>query len=173
MESLLNRTFPSFQAAQAACDTVARTNGYALSVAAKKPNAAEPSYVYLRCSKGRKYVDRGNEAIANRRKSSTQMTACPFRLILKLDRLQISWAVSCPRDSHNHPFIEEMAHAKYKGEVISTHLHEIIQLYNNGLRPVSITAHLRARSQEDPALAGVTAKQINNALARHRRDQLA
>ena len=104
------------------------------------------------------------------------MTQCPFRLVLRLDRLQTTWSVSRPSagaGTHNHPFIEPMAQVKYKGEVISRYLPEIVELYNNGLRPVFITAQLRARSLEDPDLAGITTKQIHNALARHRRDELA
>ena len=152
MESLLNRTFPTFQAAQTACDELARTDGYALVVAVKQPNAANPTSIYLRCSKGRKYVNCSNEAIVKRRRTSTQMTQCPFRLVLRLDRLQTTWSVSRPSagaGTHNHPFIEPMAQVKYKGEVISRYLPEIVELYNNGLRPVFITAQLRTRSLED------------------------
>ncbi|EQL03640.1 hypothetical protein OCS_00644 [Ophiocordyceps sinensis CO18] len=174
MESLLKRTFPTFQEAQAACNELARTDGYALAVASKKPNAASPSYIYLRCSKGRKYVDCGNEAIAKRRKTSTQMTRCPFGLVLKLNRLRTAWSVSrASTNAHNHPFIEPMAHAKYKGEVIAKYSSEIIQLHNSGLRPVLITEQLRARSHEDPDLAAITAKQVHNAIARHRQQELA
>ena len=116
-------------------------------------------------------MDYGNEAIAKRRKTSTQMTQCPFRFVLKLDS---TWSVTCPaRDFHNHPFIEPMAHAKYKGEVISRYAPDIIRAYNNGLRPVLIAAQLRERSHEDPDLVSVTPKQIYNILARHRQEELA
>lgn len=177
MESLFNQTFPSFQEAQAACDTIARAQGFALAVAAKKPSAASPAYIYLRCSKGRKYINYSNEAIAKRRKTSTQMTQCSYRLILKLDHLRGLWSVSTPLGAaiadHNHPFIEPMAHAKYKREVITKYSPEIIQLYNNGLRPVHIAAQLRSRSGEDPELAGISVKQVHNALAQHRQEELA
>ena len=130
MESLFSRTYPSLSAAQADCDAIAKAQGFALTVGKKKPNAANPTYVHLRCSKGRKYVDYGNEAIAKRRKTSTQMTECPYRLILKLDQLEGVWLVSCSSEGHNHPFIEVMAQAKYKAEVVSQYLPEIIRLYN-------------------------------------------
>ncbi|KAM4062957.1 hypothetical protein HRG_010479 [Hirsutella rhossiliensis] len=173
MESLFGRNFPSLEAAREACDAIAREQGFALSVAAKKPNAASPTYVHLRCSKGRKYVDYGNEAIAKRRKTSTQMTECPYRLALKLDQGRGSWLVSCPSGpAHNHPFIDAMAQAKYRAEVVSKYRCEIVEMNNNGMRPAVIAAQLRGRSHQDPGLAGITATQIHNALARHRRDEL-
>ncbi|EQK98975.1 hypothetical protein G6O67_008730 [Ophiocordyceps sinensis] len=177
MESLYNTKFTSYQAAQAACDAIARTQGFALAIRTKKPNAADPSYIHFRCSKGGRFVGISDEVIANsnakRRKTNTQMTECPYRLIMKLDRGIGTWSVSsAPAGSaHNHPFVAPMDHAKYRGEAISRYLDEIVQMYNSGTRPVHIAEQLRGRSHQDPDLEGITATQIHNALARHRRDE--
>lgn len=176
MESLRSRSFASWEEAQEACDALARAQGFALVVATKKPSAAAPSYVYLRCSKGRKYVDRGGQQAADRRRrSSSQMTQCPFRLVVKLHELRRAWSVSFPAGhAHNHPFVEPMAHAKYKREAIAKYASEIVGLHKDGLRPGLITAQLRSRSlQEDPNVQAITPKQVRNMLAKHRQEELA
>lgn len=174
MESLLNLTFSSLVEAQAACDNAARSQGFALAIATKKPNATEPSYVCLRCSKGRKYTSRGNEAIAKRRKTSTQMTECPFRLILKLNKIQQAWSITQSSTlSHNHLFTEPMAHTKYSRELLLRYQSQIISKYNSNIRPGVILTQLRGDKDQDPNLQGVTAQQIYNIIAEHRRKELA
>ncbi|KJZ67948.1 hypothetical protein HIM_12662 [Hirsutella minnesotensis 3608] len=64
-----------------------------------------------------------------------------------------------------------MAHAKYRAEVIQKHKDDIVELFNNGIRPVDIVRQIRSRAPEDSEAIAVS--QIHNALARHRRDELA
>ncbi|PHH91219.1 hypothetical protein CDD83_1269 [Cordyceps sp. RAO-2017] len=168
MESLLSCRFASFEAARDSCDAVARAQGFALAVRTKKPNAAEATWVLLRCSKGRVYHDQGDESAheSRRRKTSTQMTGCGYRVIIKRDP-DGHWVVTVSGTPHNHEFAAATAHNKYRAEVIDKYRDEIIQLYQEGVRPVLIASQLRRRVKEDPDVVGITHQQIRNAIARH------
>ena len=175
MESLLNTTYPSFQAAKEAADAVAKTEGYALTIrTTKKDKTGQPTLVAVRCSKGGKFKVRTNEAATHvsrrRAKSATQITGCEFRLVLKPKAG--GWVVSCPHDRHNHRLADDpMVFPKYRTVVIQKYLDDIIRKFNNNTRPTDIAGELR--DCEDPDLAGVTAKDISNALAKHRLNELA
>ena len=181
MESLFQETFTSLNAAQHACDQVARNEGFALAIRNKKPNALKPRYVLLRCSQGRKppttheddesYNKNRDE---KRRRTTTQMKDCPFRVTLKFDQVSSCWTVSCTPESssHNHEFAPPMAHRKYRIEVVAKYKNEIVTRYNNGTRPMFIAAQLREQAEKDPDLSSITNKQVHNALSIHRSNEL-
>ncbi|KAF4587740.1 Transcription factor, FAR1-related protein [Ophiocordyceps camponoti-floridani] len=179
MESIFTSKFPSYEAAIQACDDVARRQGFALAIHSKRPNARAPTSVYLRCSKGRKFVSHPDGSVdeSKRRRTKTQMTQCPYRLSIKktFRGMGRNWVVSGAAEAHNHDFFPANEHRKYRNEVLAKHLGDIIKAYEAGLRPVLIAAQLHSRAEEDGEveLASISIKDINNALARHRQQQLA
>ncbi|XP_044714739.1 MULE transposase domain-containing protein [Hirsutella rhossiliensis] len=50
---------------------------------------------------------------------------------------------------------------------------DIIRKFNNNTRPTDIAGELRDLVHDDPRLAGITAQDVSNALARHRQEELA
>ncbi|KAF4592394.1 Transcription factor, FAR1-related protein [Ophiocordyceps camponoti-floridani] len=176
MHTLSRRTFDSWEAAKIACDAIAKEAGYALAIHLKKPNKDKPTYVFLRCSKGRAYV--ANASVADtpadkRRKTDTQMTRCPFRVALLFDKDRRLWTVRPAGGDHNHTMTASaMTHRKYRAETMRKHEEAIVRLYNDGVKPGNIVSRLR-NDVSDPDLAGIDAKIIHNTLARHRTKELA
>ena len=148
MESLFDRRFPSLEAAHDVCDQVARSKGFAFVIRTKKPNAKEPRYIHLRCSQGGKKVDTtyDNDGFYDsdrdwkRRRTKTKMTDCPFRVIVKKDKVLSTWIVSYNPESnfYNHEFVAPMALTKYRVKVMDKYDNTIVSIYNNGIRPVLI-----------------------------------
>ena len=137
--------------------------------------------MHLRCSLGKKaattHDDKGFYDASHdkkRRRTKTQMKDCPFRVALKLDEHSAYWTVSCTPESssHNHEFAVPMAHQKYRAEMVAKHSSRIVQMYNNGTRPVFIATQLREMAKDDRDLASISNVQVYNALSRHRRHEL-
>ena len=168
MESLFNRRFPSLEAAHDACDQVARSKGFALIIRTKKPNAKEPRYIHLRYSQGGKKVDTTHDndefydsnRDRKRRRTKTKITDCPFRVIIKKDKVSSTWMVFYSPESnfHNHEFVTPMALTKYYVKVVDKYDNTIISIYNDGIRPVFIITQLRGMAREDLNLASITRK---------------
>lgn len=138
---LEDRQFPSFEAARDAIDEVAKQVGFSLVIKDKKPNAANPRRVTLRCAKGRPRTSQANEAIheSKRRKTSTQMTACPFQLAVRLG-LKGTWkleVVETPKE-HNHDLLPPEAFSRYRAQAIKERKEKIISMWNNSIRPFQI-----------------------------------
>ncbi|KJZ69803.1 hypothetical protein HIM_10802 [Hirsutella minnesotensis 3608] len=184
MEAVYALQFESHQDAIAACHAAARAEGFALAVRTKKPSAANPRWILLRCSKGRHWQDQGDEGAhesKRRRKTSTQKTNCEFRIIVRKATSSASksthpggWVVapSSLGEAHNHEFTPAITHSRYRAEVIQRHHGHITHLYNCGLRPFLIASHLRGLSHEDPDLAGITGQHVRNAIASYRLQEL-
>ncbi|XP_044718760.1 MULE transposase domain-containing protein [Hirsutella rhossiliensis] len=165
MEAVYALQFESHEDAIAACHAAARAEGFALAVRTKKPSAANPQWILLRCSKGRHWQDQGDEGAhesKRRRKTSTQKTNCEFRVIVR----------KANGEAHNHEFTPAITHSRYRAEVIQRHHEHITHLYNCGLRPFLIASHLRGLSHEDPDLAGITGQHVRNAIASYRLQEL-
>ncbi|KAM4061452.1 MULE transposase [Hirsutella rhossiliensis] len=184
MEAVYALQFESHEDAIAACHAAARAEGFALAVRTKKPSAANPQWILLRCSKGRHWQDQGDEGAhesKRRRKTSTQKTNCEFRVIVRKANGSASksthpggWVVapSSLGEAHNHEFTPAITHSRYRAEVIQRHHEHITHLYNCGLRPFLIASHLRGLSHEDPDLAGITGQHVRNAIASYRLQEL-
>ena len=140
--------------------------------------------MHLRCSQGGKkattttandddgFYDKDRDK--KRRQTKAKMTDCPFRVTVELDELSKCWKVFCTPESnfHNHEFTAPMAHQKYRAEMVEKYSKTIVEMYNNGIRPVFITAHLREKAEEDPDLTSISNMQVHNALIHHRRKEL-
>ncbi|KAM4066061.1 AMP-binding enzyme [Hirsutella rhossiliensis] len=151
MESLTKTLFPTFQAAMEAADTVVEAEGYALHIrTSKRDNAGQRKSALVRCIKAGPYENRKDKAahISRRRlNTATQKTDCEFRLSLKENA--------------------------YRALVIQKYRDDIIRKFNNNTRPTDIAGELRDLVHDDPRLAGITAQDVSNALARHRQEELA
>ncbi|KAM4066060.1 MULE transposase [Hirsutella rhossiliensis] len=66
-----------------------------------------------------------------------------------------------------------MVFPKYRALVIQKYRDDIIRKFNNNTRPTDIAGELRDLVHDDPRLAGITAQDVSNALARHRQEELA
>ncbi|KAM4067792.1 MULE transposase [Hirsutella rhossiliensis] len=176
MESLTKTLFPTFQAAMEAADTVVEAEGYALHIrTSKRDNAGQRKSALVRCIKAGPYENRKDKAahISRRRlNTATQKTDCEFRLSLKEKRGY--WTISYLHDVHNHRLVDDpMVFPKYRALVIQKYRDDIIRKFNNNTRPTDIAGELRDLVHDDPRLAGITAQDVSNALARHRQEELA
>ena len=124
--------------------------------------------MHLRCSQGGKKVDttHNNDGFYDsdrdrkRRRTKIKMTDCPFRVIVKKDEVLSTWIVSCSPESnfHNHEFVAPMALTKYRAEVVDKYDNTIVNMYNDGIRPVLIITQFRGMAGEDLNLANITRK---------------
>ena len=98
-EALQGQNFSSFEVARKAIDEAGKAEGFSLVIRTKRPNAANPTSVSLCCSKGRKWASQANEAIhtSKRRKTSSQMEGCDFRVITRLYDKQ-HWRIELPNE---------------------------------------------------------------------------
>ncbi|KAH7114835.1 hypothetical protein EDB81DRAFT_626985, partial [Dactylonectria macrodidyma] len=174
MESLCKTTYSSFREADEAVHAAARATGQSLAVDKKKPNAANPRKVIYRCSKGRKFNSqaRSSTHTSRRRKTSTQMTGCPFRLAA-VRRDDSPWVVrpveGVNTDQHNHESLDPATYPKYRKYGIMKRRAGIINAWNAGTRPHQILAQLRA--DPDSNVNIVTRHDLNNLLRQHRREE--
>ncbi|KAF4447838.1 hypothetical protein F53441_8676 [Fusarium austroafricanum] len=142
----------------------------------KKSNADDPRKVIYRCSKGRKFNSqaRSSTHASRRRKTSTQMTGCPFRLAA-VRRDDGPWVVrpveGVNRDQHNHESLDPAAYSKYRKYGIMKLRADIINAWNTGTRPHQILPQLRADPNSD--VNNITRHDLNNLLRQRRREELA
>lgn len=183
MKSLFGCKFPSLAAAEAEVHSAAKAAGYSLVVQTKKPNAAAPYRVVFRCCKGRKFASQSSPGthVTKKRKTSTQMTDCPFRLAIRLQRGGgttgggDSWVVECVNrfngSAHNHPPAEAAAFSRYRKEAIMKLKDDIITRWNTGTPPIRILSELQ--THPNPDVQATTRHDLRNLLNRHREEQLA
>ncbi|KAM4055525.1 hypothetical protein HRG_008591 [Hirsutella rhossiliensis] len=179
MSTVFSTTYESEAEATRACKTVGWEIGFGLRRRNAKPSARAPTYVLLVCTKYGPYVDNHDPGVhesKSRPNTSSQCTDCKFALGLKKQPgAGGGWTVqpTAKCEPHNHPFTPAITHSGFRAEVISQRRKHIIHLYNCGLRPYLIAAHLRGLVHEDPSLGGIQGAHIANALAAHRREELA
>ena len=104
--------------------------------------------MHLRCSQGGKKVDTTHDNNGfydshrdrKRRRTKTKITDYPFRVIIKKDEVLSTWMVSCSPESnfYNHEFVIPMALIKYRVKVMDKYDKIIVNMYNDGIRPVLI-----------------------------------
>ena len=158
----------------------ANKNGYDLVISRQNPNSRNPSYISLRCSKGRTYkADKRcvNTEESKRRQGSTQMCGCPA-LIAARKRQDGLWVVeACPgskqspvdHSKHNHEAVESPSvFPAVRQQLLQAQKAEILRLWNSGIRPTKILTSLRADSQ----LLGIRRSDILNLIAKHRSEEL-
>lgn len=139
MESLFGPLFESVEEAKAAIDAVAMPLGFSLVKQRVRPNSIE-----FRCSKGRKYSSKANLTIpaARRRTTSSQMTSCPYRVVITREMASSCWKIRRTRNDsaneHNHEMLPPGAHSLYRNKAILMRKEAIISYYNAGARPTQI-----------------------------------
>ncbi|PHH74556.1 hypothetical protein CDD82_4888 [Ophiocordyceps australis] len=193
MDAILNRRFETLDEALAALENVAREQGFATAIRTKRPSAANPTYVLLRCSKGSKWIDQGDPNIPEskrRRNTISQMTACPFKILIKRkdvprDSGNIFWSISVTHHQHNHEMIPAIGHTKYRVQIVNKYKHVIISLYNSGNKPSQIMRKLHAYAEgtlvttlpgalppQDPDVMAISRSDISNVIMRYRNEML-
>ncbi|EHK20668.1 uncharacterized protein TRIVIDRAFT_223638 [Trichoderma virens Gv29-8] len=170
MDELFGRQFQSVDEARAVIDALAQPLGYNFVKHRVRPNSIE-----FRCSKGRTYKSQRSDDIpaARRRETSSQMTGCPYRLVVGRQHALSPWVIRRSRsdsaNEHNHPMFPSAAHSRYRGMAIEKRMENIMSLYNSGLKPIQILAQLQ--SENNPDLEGLTRHDIYNAIRKHRQQE--
>ncbi|KAH7132866.1 hypothetical protein EDB81DRAFT_591817, partial [Dactylonectria macrodidyma] len=145
----------------------------------KKPNSTNPRRAVYRCCKGRKYASQSAAGVhvTKKRKTSTQMTDCPYKIAARLVTRPGSavWVVEGVNgdkaSEHNHPFSAPAAFSRYRKEAIMKLKDSIISRWNTGTQPMRILSELQTHS--DPDVQATTRHDLRNLLNRHRCEQLA
>jgi hypothetical protein len=144
--------YASFDEAEKAMKAQAHALGFDLAVKERFPRGAKGeaiTRVNYRCAKGRPGSTQIKEATheTKRRKTSTQMTDCPFKVNLK--REGDSWrlypvqaAVGAPL-AHNHEFVNATAFSSYRQRNLDSIKATIIADWRAGTRPSQILANFR------------------------------
>ncbi|KAL6884749.1 hypothetical protein GGI43DRAFT_432490 [Trichoderma evansii] len=139
MESLFGRQFESVDEARVVIDEVALPLGLSLIKHRVQPNSIE-----FRCSKGRKFSSQANASIsaARRCNTSSQMTGCPYRLVISRQNALSSWIIRRTRNDnaneYNHEFLLPGAHSVNWNNAVLKRKEEIVNLYNAGVKPIQI-----------------------------------
>lgn len=116
MESLYGLEFETVNEARTAVNAVALPLGFNLVIHRPMTNSKE-----FRCSKGRTFKSQGNASLpaSRRRKTSSQMTGCPFRLVIARLTPVSPWKIRCSQNDkankHNHELLLPTAHSKNTG----------------------------------------------------------
>lgn len=180
MKHLIKCEFPSFAAAEAELHSAAKAEGFSLAVMTKKPNAAAPRRAVFRCCKGRKYASQSAEGVhvTKKRKTSTQMTECPFKIALKLLRGSGGrevWVVEGVRNDnsfeYNHTFSPPEVFSRYHREALMKLTNTINTCWNTGTQPMRILSELQTNA--DPIVQATTRYDLRNLLNKYRAEQLA
>lgn len=144
------------------------TNGYRLNKNGKKNGKLR-----VQCAKATKYVTKAdpNTHESKRRKTSSQLTNCPFKF--KIKPLQADdegqWQVELfegPSATHNHGWIEPVSFAATRTQSLRSLGAEVVELANSGVRPAQILAKIHAKD------LGVIRKDVHNLIQRHRQGEL-
>ncbi|KAH0524043.1 hypothetical protein TsFJ059_008963 [Trichoderma semiorbis] len=172
MEELFGRQFQSPEEARAAIDAVAQPLGYNFVKHRVRPNSIE-----FRCSKGRTYKAQrdANVPAAKRRETSSQMTGCPYRLVVGRQHVLAPWIIRRTRGEksteHNHPMFPSSAHSRYRNKALEKKMDKVMSYYELGLRPIQILGQLQTEHEDDPELQGLTRHDIYNAIRKHRQQE--
>ena len=83
-----------------------------------------------------------------------------FRVIVKKDKVLSTWMVFYSPESnfYNYEFVVPMAFIKYRVEVMNKYNNTIVNMYNDGIRPVLIVTQFRRMAREDLNLVSITRK---------------
>jgi hypothetical protein len=171
MESLYNVLFATIEEARAAIDAVTLPQGCSLVKNRTRPNLLE-----LRCCKGRKFRSQHNENLpaSKRRETSSQMTGCPYRLVIYRHSFISSWRIRRSRNDtaneHNHEILPPTALARFRNIVIEKRKAQIMSLYKLGLKPIQILKHLQ-EIDNDPGIQALTRHDIYNMVRKHNQQQ--
>ncbi|KAM0262997.1 hypothetical protein ACHAQJ_001375 [Trichoderma viride] len=169
MESLFGRQFATADEARAVIDALAQQLGYSLVKQRVRPNSVE-----LRCSKGRKFKSQQNQELpaSRRRETSSQMTGCPYRLVIgrRLGPGSL-WTIRRTRNDsaneHNHDMVASAAHSRYRRMAVEKRKDRIMDMYEAGVTPIQILA--RIRQEDDDEVKGLTRYDIYNTILKYRR----
>ncbi|KAF7550231.1 hypothetical protein G7Z17_g5873 [Cylindrodendrum hubeiense] len=156
MDAVFGKVFTTSGTAEAEVHKSAKTAGYNLVIHTKRPSATSYHTVNYRCAKGRSYTAKDSFTHeTKRRKTSTQMTSCLFKLIVqKLHREQensewvILRATHHKHSEHNHEPHNPAAFSKYRKDAILRKEAQILQSWDAGISPPDI--HAQLRSDPDP-----------------------
>ncbi|KAL7919395.1 hypothetical protein ACQKWADRAFT_301625 [Trichoderma austrokoningii] len=172
MESLFELQFETFDEARAALDTASLPIGVSLVKRCRRgPNKME-----FRCSKGKRFKSQGNSELpaSQRRETSSQMTGCPFKLVINRLDASSPWKIQCVRgdraNEDNHKLLPPAALSRFRNTIIETRKAQIISLYNSRIGPAQILTHLQ--SNGDPDVNGLTLQDICNTIRRHHKEML-
>ncbi|KAL7926270.1 hypothetical protein ACQKWADRAFT_178919 [Trichoderma austrokoningii] len=171
MESLYNVLFPTVEEARAAIDAVCLPLGCSLVKNRTRPNLLE-----LRCCKGRKFRSQRNENLppSKHRETTSQMTGCPYRLVIFRHSFLSSWRIRRSRNetanTHNHEVLPPTAISRLRNIVIENRKAQIMSLYKLGLKPIQILKHLQ-EIDSDPGIQALTRNDIYNMIRKHNQQQ--
>ncbi|UNI13928.1 hypothetical protein JDV02_000617 [Purpureocillium takamizusanense] len=175
--SITQTAYPSLEAAKAAANDMAKTQGFALATrTSKMDGAGVVKYLILRCSKAGQFRQDPNvlstHETKRRCRKTSQKTGCKLTVITSYNGALNKWLVRMPSGSgHNHALLPPQAHTKYRIEAVTARLGDIVALYNDGIALVDIAARLRAAAAPDDDIATITSQDVRNARSRHRRDE--
>lgn len=139
----------------------ARTHGFSVSV-----GRSHERYVYLNCSRGGHYTNRGELTPAMRRRQSrSRKTGCLFQA-RGWRRADDRWELSTLIDAHNHPAEAAEGNPRHR-RMTAAQREEVERLTAGGVRPAAIIEAIRSM---DPTFAG-NSRTIYNARAGLRRSR--
>jgi len=179
-EDFPQTVFESYSEAHKALEAHAFSAGYSVVVAERWPRGGkEHTRVTFRCGKGRQWVEKQHLAHqTKRRKTSTQMTGCPFKVNIRQQK-EGGWIISptTKPHPHNHDLAPAAAFYGYRNMKLYEYKEEVISWWNSGTRPQKILAKLRNPTSDEVAHGKepleVTVVDIYNLLGKHRQLELA
>jgi hypothetical protein len=168
--------FASYEDVLAAAREYGYSNGFDLAVHERYPRGGgEPTRVTLRCSKGRNKAAKETDTHeSKRRNTSSQMTACPYRIALKR-RASGVWMIEkiLGRDrneaKHNHEFLPATAFSSFRQKSLVDYREKIITMWKAGIKPRQIITSL----QEEGGDPDFSYQDLQNLLHSMRREELA
>lgn len=170
----IDTEYPTLEQVEKGFKAHALANGYSLVPKSYYPTKQTASRAIYRCAKGSKAPRKGNPDMhpSKKRRTSTQMTGCPFTVTVKRRRSDGVWAILPPLNAqvteHNHGWVEPEAFAAARASQLVPRRDDIVAWYKVGGRPREIVQRLASL---DPPITGVTDKDVTNLLAKWRRDE--
>lgn len=125
--------------------------------------------VYLHCDRSWDTTrdDRLQEDRVRRRNTSTRSTECPFRAVLRLQRVDDTWKLEVQNPDHNHGSTHMSTHPTLRRRVIKQFDEEIRWELRNGLKRSEVLALLQ------PTYPFIRPKDISNVINQIKFDLLA
>ena len=169
------RTFASFSEADTTVKNHALNNGYTLVVRNRYPAGNNATRYNYKCGKGRAFASQSTLGNSNskRRKTSSQMTNCPFSMNIKRQPNGL-WVSSVQKQDHNHDAMAAESFGYIRSQVLSQRRADAVTMWNSGIRPRDIVTSLaNPQLPHVTPIQNVTRKDIINLLAKHRQEELA
>ncbi|KYK56183.1 hypothetical protein DCS_08150 [Drechmeria coniospora] len=165
MEALVQYRFATYDEAKAAIDVTMKDLGFALAVVYKRPSKDDPRRTLLRCCRGKTYPKPRSSGVepTRRRRSSSQMTNCPYRVTIKQRYPGGPFQVAALNRAHNHE--PDPSYAGYRRKAVEARRDEILKLVESGFRPKEIQAYYEDKGDEEMKL--VNRADIRNMIQRH------